>query len=88
MRRDEIGEERLLAGLRHAGGNLDRLILGGVSRRPLSKDKPAPGDEPMGPEERFYPVDGDYFVLRYAEITTLNVRYIPPDELPSAPGLP
>ena len=27
-------------------------------------------------EERFYPIDGDYFVLRYAEAITLNVQYL------------
>ena len=43
-------------------------------RRPLGKDKPAGDAPPAG--ERFYAVDGDYFVLRYAEAVTLNVEYI------------
>jgi hypothetical protein len=57
-----------------AEGQLDRLILSQVMRRPLGKDKPA-GDAPAA-GERFYAVDGDYFVLRYAEAVTLNVEYI------------
>ena len=27
-------------------------------------------------DNRFYPVDGDYFVLRYSEAITLNVVYL------------
>jgi hypothetical protein len=27
-------------------------------------------------EERFYPIDGDNFVLRYSEAITLNVQYV------------
>jgi hypothetical protein len=55
-------------------GRLDRMILQGVMRRPLEKDK-SPGsiDREL---DRFYPIDGDYFVLRYAEAITLNVEYI------------
>lgn len=26
--------------------------------------------------DRFYPVDGDYFVLRYTEAVTLNIQYL------------
>jgi hypothetical protein len=55
-------------------GRLDRLILQGVMRRPLERDK-AP--DSVGRDlDRFYPIDGDYFVLRYAEAITLNVEYI------------
>lgn len=28
------------------------------------------------PRTRFYPIQGDYFVLHYDEVATLNVRYI------------
>jgi len=55
-------------------GQLNRLILSEVVRRPLDKDK-APA-EPRASEDRFYPIDGDYFVLRYSEAVTLNVEYI------------
>jgi hypothetical protein len=55
-------------------GMLDRLVLEHVMRRPLEKDKSSPSyDQEL---DRFYPVDGDYFVLRYSEAITLNVEYI------------
>lgn len=55
-------------------GNLDRVVLKEVMRRPLSKDKDG---EAEGPQlERFYPIEGDYFVLRYSEAITLNIEYI------------
>jgi hypothetical protein len=52
-------------------GVLDRVILEKVSRRPLVFDKNAASVETDG----FYDVAGDYFVLRYKEIVTLNVQY-------------
>jgi hypothetical protein len=54
-----------------AEGQLDRLVLQGVSRRPLANDKTIVDDA-----DRFYPVDGDSFVLRYSEMITLNVQYV------------
>lgn len=51
------------------GGQLDRLVLEGVARRPMTRDKT------NSPDERFYAVEGDYFVVRYAETITLNVKY-------------
>lgn len=55
-------------------GELDRLVLQQVMRRPMAKDKAL--NHVSGDMSRFYPVDGDYFVLRYAECTTLNIEYI------------
>lgn len=55
-------------------GALDRLVLRQVMRRPMARDKGP--DHVEGDMGRFYPVDGDYFVLRYAECTTLNIEYI------------
>ncbi len=72
-----------------ASGQLDRLVLESVARRPLARDKPE-GDELVGDAaRRFYDVEGTYFVLRYAEIVTLNVNYFrlePVDEEPDANG--
>ena len=53
-------------------GELDRIILSGVARRKLSDDRRpgAHGDNPA-----FYEIEGDYFVLRYSEITTINIAY-------------
>lgn len=57
-------------------GQLDRLVLREVMRRPLASDKSAAQADTGGLDPaRFYAVDGDYFVLRYAEAITLNVQY-------------
>lgn len=65
-------------------GRLDRVVLERVMRRPLDSDKVAlDGTDRL--TDRFYPIDGDYFVLRYAEAITFNVEYIklaPADPLP------
>ena len=79
-------------------GDLDRVILQQVMRRPLAKDKPEGSS--ARDLSRFYPVDGDYFVLRYSEMRTLNVEYIklradaaapqqhlPDNGAPATPGL-
>ena len=57
-------------------GQLDRLVLREAMRRPLSADKPLLPDADAASSPRFYPVDGDYFVLRYSDAITLNVEYI------------
>ena len=57
-------------------GQLDRLILQKVLRRPLSSDKPIDQSSAGQGNERFYPIDGDNFVLRYSEAITLNVQYV------------
>lgn len=57
-------------------GQLDRLILQKVMRRPISKDKSAGQSSGEQDKERFYPIDGDNFVLRYSEAITLNFQYV------------
>lgn len=57
-------------------GQLDRLVLQEVMRRPIAADKTSPGQENELRASRFYDIDGDYFVLRYSEAITLNVRYV------------
>lgn len=67
-------------------GQLDRLVLANVVRRPLDRDRTvgrqllAEGDDGGDDEDddtrRFYAVEGDYFVIRYAEVLTLNVHYV------------
>lgn len=54
-----------------AEGRLDRLVLEAAQRRPLAADKLTRPEA-----SRFYDIDGDYFVLRYEQIISLNVRYI------------
>jgi len=53
-------------------GMLERLILSNVQRRPLASDKSADDDG----RNRYYPIDGDYFVIKYADVVTLNIRYL------------
>ncbi|UGQ46660.1 hypothetical protein [Massilia endophytica] len=57
-------------------GRLDRLVLEEVMRRPITVDKPRGQVQQSDLTERFYPIDGDYFVLRYNECITLNIEYI------------
>lgn len=54
-------------------GQLDRLVLSGTSRRPIAADKESPE---QAKEERFYTIDGNFFVLRYSEAITLNIQYV------------
>ena len=88
---DVAGEAIIFSGVLEeffidSDGQLDRLILSTVIRRPLSKDKSA--DEPQGRYDstRFYSIDGDYFVLRYSETITLNVEYIKLNEAETQPS--
>jgi len=53
-------------------GNMDRLVITDAQRRFIGNDKNKCDQE----IERFYPIDGDYFVLKYSEIRTLNVSFI------------
>jgi hypothetical protein len=75
-------------------------VLQRVMRRPLTADKntdlsvdeieaasSSSSSAERGAAARFYPVDGDYFVLRYAEAITLNIEYIKLAE-PSGGGTP
>jgi hypothetical protein len=69
-------------------GSLDRLVLQGVARRPLSADRLTVTEEgTLAADEEFYPIEGDYFVVRYAEIITLNIEYLTlQDEAAPAPA--
>ena len=56
-------------------GNIDRLVLTSPERRIIEKDKTDdPNTHPT--ENRFYSIDSDYFVLKYADIKNLNVQFI------------
>ncbi|MFZ3323320.1 MAG: hypothetical protein WA190_13180 [Usitatibacter sp.] len=63
-------------------GELDRLVLSTVVRRRLSSDRQDPsesntaGSDDTIDSDRYYPIAGDYFVVKYSEIHTLNIRYI------------
>lgn len=68
-------------------GKLDRLILQEVMRRPITADKAMTEVDPGDLAPRFYPIDGDYFVLRYSEAITLNVEYVKLIEANGKPAL-
>lgn len=53
-------------------GALDRLILIEAERRLLRNDRQGTKDD----DSRFYNISGHYFILKYAQITTLNVSYL------------
>ena len=78
---DVAGEPILFTGVLDdfffdADGQLDRLVLEAVTRRPFDRDKldASPGENGAQPD-RFYSVDGDYFVIKYEEVITLNIQY-------------
>lgn len=58
-------------------GQLDRLILSATSRRLLSRDKRSASKtwKEDDRDERFYPIESFYFIIRYADICTLNIVY-------------
>lgn len=60
-------------------GSLATISLSNTHRRLLSDDRrsphPEPPGEPIEPDSRYYKIHGDLFVLKYAEIKTLNLDY-------------
>ncbi len=58
-------------------GNIERLILTSTVRREIKKDKKVADEN----AERFYRIEGDYFVLKYAEIKSLNVQFFKIEEI-------
>jgi hypothetical protein len=62
----------------NAEGQLDRIMLVQAQRRKLEDDRhfdPAI-EQFVDRQSRFYPIAGDVFVLRYAEVKTFNVTYL------------
>lgn len=53
-------------------GELTRLVISGASRRRMERTQELSADTQDG----FYPINGDYFVLKYSDIQSLNVHYI------------
>jgi hypothetical protein len=78
---DVAGEAMLYTGVLdeffvNSEGGLDRIVLQEVMRRPIASDKEAAKVGEWRDASRFYPIEGDYFVLRYSEAITLNVQYV------------
>lgn len=61
-------------------GTLERIVIEMAMRRPLSNDKTTDRNNLEERFERYYKIDGDYFVLRYSEIKTLNIEFIRVEE--------
>ena len=59
-------------------GQLERVILVAVHRRLLDRDRKE-GEERLtdyGLDSRYYSIEGDFFILRYADMKTVNIEYI------------
>jgi hypothetical protein len=60
-------------------GNLDRIVLSSVVRRQLTADDAILVENkvltPAEEEARFYEISGDRLVLKYNDITSLNIEY-------------
>jgi hypothetical protein len=60
-------------------GNLDRIVLSAVVRRKLVDDDAIPSEPSaegtVSEVERFYEISGDRLVLKYHDITSLNIEY-------------
>lgn len=58
-------------------GELDRLILSNAARRRLADDRNVnDSSSVLSNHERYYPIEGDCFVLRSSEYTTLNIKFL------------
>lgn len=60
-------------------GQLDRILLRAAHRRKLSDDRSS-SDPTRSDADRYYDVRGDFLVLRYSEIKTLNLDYFEIEE--------
>jgi hypothetical protein len=60
-------------------GALDTIVLADAHRRRLVDDReegaPRAAVGPAAPDERYYEIRGDFLVLRYSELRTLNLDY-------------
>ena len=57
-------------------GTLERIVIEMAMRRELSNDRKSDENNLEEHFQRYYKIDGDYFVLRYSEIKTLNIEFI------------
>ncbi|MEZ8028331.1 hypothetical protein [Enterovibrio norvegicus] len=54
-------------------GQLDRLALSDVSRRTINDDD---DNEQSDREQRYYPIKGDRLILKYGDISNVNIEYL------------
>ena len=57
-------------------GSLDRVLLTLPARRKLADDRKTEEIGSPESEARYYDIEGDYFVVKYSEMSTLNVDYL------------
>ena len=74
-----------------ASGNLDNIRLTLAHRRRLESDRAPSAEvkagEYVGPDERYYEIRGDLFILRYTEMKTINLDYFQIAEEPAVEDL-
>jgi hypothetical protein len=68
-----------------SSGELDHIVLSSAHRRRLADDRELGAAPPIGPQlvgaaetpldERYYEIQGDYLIVQYAHIRTLNLDY-------------
>ena len=70
-------------------GQLDRLVLKETSRRLLSRVKRSLGkaNKEGGDDDRFYPIESRFFIIRYEDICTLSRIYFRLQEAEDQVGL-
>ncbi len=57
-------------------GNLDRVLLKLAHRRALTDDRESHQEYDQEEiDDRYYSIEGDYFILRYSEMSTINLDY-------------
>jgi hypothetical protein len=57
-------------------GNLDRIVLIGAQRREISSDSSGEDDQTLPIDDaRYYSIRGDFLILKYADISTINLEY-------------
>jgi hypothetical protein len=66
-------------------GHLDRVYLIVAARRKLADDRKGEAIGSAESEARYYPIEGDYLVLRYSEMSTINIDYffVVPEDIPA-----
>lgn len=57
-------------------GELDRLVLADAHRRRLDRDRhPEDPSDPERDNDEFYSIQGEYLVICYSSVKTLNIEY-------------
>lgn len=57
------------------GGKLDRLVLASAKRRRMRDDRSPDQEHHPDGDDRYYPIIGHLFVIKYNEVSTLNFQY-------------